>query len=534
MKVLIVDDESDVRDSIRLLVDWEAFNITDILEACDGEKAMTLIVRERPEIIFTDMKMPNMDGMALLKWIEDKSPSSKVIVISGYDDYTYIRNTIKHGGMDYLLKPISRSELLEALSQASAAWRREEEARSLNIQREVEINKTLPMYWDKTLSALVSRPGSQPGAADELRAAFGWSAAVECQVVMLLTDPLPRTVLGKFGRNPDLLHFLMGNICNEVIGLVRNGYAFKHTDPNYGLVLLLTGELGQTDCKLKAMNDALYRVLGARFRFACGDRVSFPQGIPTGFQQTLQTARGISFLDDTPIYHFGGPSSMPPAQRTVLADYASRITTAVHRGDAAQIGLAVSGWIDAVVRRQAVTWEDLKYWRYEYELLRSRLLQDTAPPAGEPAPSSFPGLFPLDKNGRLSLEEWRREWTEAFVEIAGILKESRLQENNAIYEIKRYIDLHYMDNLTLQEISGEFFLSREYVSRRFKQMFNENISEYLEKVRIDHAKLLLSGGQHKISSVAEMVGYQDGRYFSKIFSKFTGKTPREWRKESES
>ncbi|KUP21313.1 response regulator [Paenibacillus sp. DMB5] len=159
MKVLIVDDEADVRDSIRLLVAWEEYNITDVLEACDGESAMALIERERPEIIFTDMKMPNVDGMALLQWIEDKAPSSKRIVISGYDDYAYIRNTIKHGGMDYLLKPISRSELLEALGHAAEAWRKDEEARSLNIQKDVEINKTLPMYWDKTLSSLVSRPG---------------------------------------------------------------------------------------------------------------------------------------------------------------------------------------------------------------------------------------------------------------------------------------------------------------------------------------------------------------------------------------
>lgn len=64
-------------------------------------------------------------------------------------------------------------------------------------------------------------------------------------------------------------------------------------------------------------------------------------------------------------------------------------------------------------------------------------------------------------------------------------------------------------------------------------MFHENISEYLERVRIGHAKLLLAGGEHRITSVAEMVGYQDGRYFSKIFSKHTGMTPREWRKEPE-
>lgn len=534
MKVLIVDDEADVRDSIRLLVDWDDYGVTEIFEAPDGESAMALIQQEHPELIFTDMKMPNVDGIALLQWIEDNAPEAKRIVISGYDDYAYIRKTIKHGGMDYLLKPINRNELLEALGQAVAAWRKDEETRTLHIRKDVEINKTLPMYWDKTLSGVVMQSGLPPGAADELIAAFGWSGVRQCRVVMLLADPLPRVVLNKFGRNLDLLYFLMCNICNEVIGSVQRGYAFKHADPNYGVILLLTGEPEHPVTVLRPINDALYKVLGARFHFACGGRVPFPGQIHAGFQQSLQAARGVSFLQTGEfIHHYGAPPSSAFPQRIVLADFVSQITTAVHRGEAVQIERTVSKWIESAVQQSAVTWEDLKYWRYEFELLYSRLLQDKVQAEGSASPVVPQGLgmFPVGPDGRLSQEEWQREWTKAFLEIADILKEARLQEHNAIYAIKQYIDLHYMDNLTLQKIADEFFLSREYVSRRFKQVFGENLSEYLERVRIEHAKLLLASGQHRIASVAEMVGYQDGRYFSKIFGKLTGMSPREWRKE---
>ncbi|MNI67614.1 HTH-type transcriptional regulator YesS [compost metagenome] len=89
-----------------------------------------------------------------------------------------------------------------------------------------------------------------------------------------------------------------------------------------------------------------------------------------------------------------------------------------------------------------------------------------------------------------------------------------------------------MHDLSLQEIASQFFLSREYVSRRFKQVFHENQSEYLERVRIENAKILLTNQQYKIAFIAEMVGYPDSRYFSKIFSKLTGMTPREWRKKA--
>ncbi|BCG57380.1 response regulator transcription factor [Paenibacillus sp. URB8-2] len=533
MKVLIVDDETDVRDSIRLLVDWEDYRITDVLEASDGSSAMTLIESEQPEIIFTDVKMPNVDGMTLLQWIEDNAPDSKRIVISGYDDYAYIRKTMMHGGLDYLLKPIKRSELLDALRRAVDTWLKDEESRRLNIRKDVEINKTMPMYWDKILSNAVSQPGFYPTVANELHASFGWSAVRECRVAMMITDPLPRVVLDKFGGNLDLLYFLMGNICNEVIGPPENGYAFKHADPNYGLILLLTGDLTAADGKLRAMNDALYKVLRARFHCACSSTTAFPHRLHDGFEQMLQAARGVSFLKNTDRIHYEGDTPPPvPAQRIALADFANPLTAAVHRGEPSRIGSAVAKWIQTVGELEAVTWEQLKYWRYEYELLRGRLLKDTDRTADTPAHASSPGLFPISPDSRLSLEDWRREWTDDLCEIAKALKEASLREYDVIHSIKQYIDANYRENLSLQDIAGQFFLSREYVSRRFKQVYNENLSDYLEQVRIEQAKLLLANGQYKVSSVAEMVGYQDGRYFSKIFGKLTGMTPREWRKEA--
>ncbi|MBN2981616.1 response regulator transcription factor [Cohnella algarum] len=532
MKALIVDDETDVRISIRLLVNWDEFGITDILEASDGVSAMTLIREENPEIVFTDMKMPNGDGMELLQWIEAEAPHAKRIVISGYDDYTYIRNTLKHGGLDYLLKPINRSELLDTLRSAVGAWQKEEEERHLRIRKNTEINRTIPAYRDKTLSAVVSQPDAYRTCADELQEAFGWSDARKCRVAMLLTDPLPRPVLRKFGRNLDLLYFLMTNICNEIIGSGRTGYAFKHANPAYGIVLLFTGGFAELNRKLADMNDAFSRFLGARFHFACGEAEAFPEGIHAAFEKALRTARSVSYAKEGGWIHFDAGVPSPAEKQVPLTDYGSQISTAVYSGDVRRIEDAVGKWIEAVGRLRHVTWEHLQYWRYEFELLTGRLLPDSdSAAAGDPVKPSSPGLFPIDARGRLSPDEWRREWTEAFAQIAGRLKEKRHQEHNAIYAIKQFIETNYAESLSVQEIASRFFLSREYVSRRFKQEFNENISEYIERVRIENAKALLANGEYSVADVGAMVGYQDGRYFSKIFGKLTGMSPREYRKK---
>ncbi|MCA0754970.1 response regulator [Paenibacillus sp. N4] len=533
MKVLIVDDEEDVRDSIRLLVDWDEFQITTILEASEGSSAMALILSEKPEIIFTDMKMPNVDGMELLQWIETEAPTTKTIVISGYDDYTYIRKTMKHGGLDYLLKPINRGELLESLRNAVKSWHHEEEERRLHIKKNVEINQTKNIYWDKVLSKVVSRPGYYRTVEGELGDDFGWSTIRGCQIAMLLTDPLPRIIMQKFGKNLDLLYFLMTNICNEIIGSRRTGYAFKHTDPNYGIILMM-GDIDNSDFarKLNEMNDAFLRILGARFYFACSTNEAFPDNIHIGFEKALKTARSISFLQGNDwVYRFTD-AGRPEEKRVVLADYSDRISVAVYSGDLHQIDASIAKWMQAISQLQVVTSDHLKYWRYEFELLRNHLLQYKDYPVHDRDGQMSHGLYPIDQNGKLSLEEWQKEWTEEFGRIADILKNMKHKEHNVIFQVKQFIDTHYKQNLSLQDISSRFFISREYVSRRFKQEFGMNISEYLEQVRIDHAKILLSNEKYLIATIAEMVGYQDGRYFSKIFGKLTGKTPREYRKKN--
>ncbi|QTH43704.1 response regulator [Cohnella sp. LGH] len=530
MKVLIVDDEQDVRDSIRLLVNWAEFGITHILEASDGAAAMELIRSEKPEIIFTDMKMPNVDGIGLLQWIETEAPESKRIAVSGYDDSMFIRKTMKHGGLDYLLKPIQRGELLEALRNAVSSWRQAEENRRLTIQKNVEINQTKPVYWDKVLTKAVSQEGYYRTVAEELQSAFGWADVRECQLVMLLTDPLPRAMMEKFGHNPDLLYFLMTNICNEILGAAKNGYAFKHTDPNYGIVLLCTGDLASLPDKLAAMNEALYRVLDARFYFACGAAQRFPDRIVAGFLQALQTARSVSFSGDGRWIRPYVETAAPAEKRVVLAEYSESMIVAVFSGDRQRIETAVTNWMQAIGQLQAVTWDHLKYWRYEFELMYNRLLEKIDYAGDNPPPPLPRRLFMLEKDGSISLPEWSREWTEALMRIAEALKLNRQQEHNAIHAVKAFVDTHYRQTLSLQEIASRFFLSREYLSRRFKQVYNENLSEYIERVRIENAKVLLQNDQYSIAAVAEMVGYQDGRYFSKIFGKLTGMTPREYRK----
>ncbi|MEH7379080.1 response regulator [Bacillus sp. JJ1533] len=123
MKAIIIDDEKHVREGLLLLAEWKKFGIHTIFEAKDGEEAMDIISEHQPEIIFTDMRMPKKDGISLLKWIRTSGIGSKTIVVSGYDDFEYMRNAIYYKSFDYLLKPIEPDVLNETLEKAVNEWK---------------------------------------------------------------------------------------------------------------------------------------------------------------------------------------------------------------------------------------------------------------------------------------------------------------------------------------------------------------------------------------------------------------------------
>lgn len=125
MKAIIIDDEKHVRDGLQLLADWKGNGIDTVYEAEDGDEAIRLIKEHRPEIIFTDMQMPKRDGISLLKWIAESELSSITIVVSGYDDYTFMRNAITYKSFDYILKPIDPDLLNETLERAVKKWKEE-------------------------------------------------------------------------------------------------------------------------------------------------------------------------------------------------------------------------------------------------------------------------------------------------------------------------------------------------------------------------------------------------------------------------
>ena len=118
MKVLVVDDQQHVYKAVQLLVNWELYDVTEVLYASNGSEALEIMERDAPELVFTDMQMPVMDGPHFLQELRNKGFESEVIAVSGYNDFAYVMSLLHASGVEYLLKPIDEEELNEAVSKA--------------------------------------------------------------------------------------------------------------------------------------------------------------------------------------------------------------------------------------------------------------------------------------------------------------------------------------------------------------------------------------------------------------------------------
>ncbi|CAM4104493.1 response regulator transcription factor [Saccharibacillus endophyticus] len=445
MKVLIVDDEAHVREAIRLLIDWERYETAEILEAANGREAVAMIERHAPHIVLTDMIMPAGGGIDLLEWISLQAPDTKTLVISGHGDFDFARQTLRYGGMDYLLKPIDADQLNDSFSRAVQSWQTSEANRRQLLAQAMEVNRFKPVYRDKLCSDLLGAPAARETAERELAGEFGLNepAGTVRSAVVRLSETSP--LWHKYAGRTELLFFTLANVANEMLGRGADGYAFRNLGREREIAVFFWNGAAHATEKLNRINAGLAAVLGEPLHFGIG---GCADGLGDGLRASyLQAEEALKQY------------SVQPAPMA-----------AAHAG-------AVPGSKDA---RNALA----------------------APALDHDENNTYIHAFESGSAGG-----------------AGVME-----------EIAAYIREHYREELTLQDLADRFFLSREYISRRFKRELGENVFDYLANIRLERAKRLLLDSDMTVVRIAELVGYQDEKYFSRVFKKTTGHTPNEFRR----
>lgn len=542
MKVLIVDDEEHVRMAIRLLVNWTQYGVTQVDEAVDGEQAIAFMIIHPPQIIITDMVMPNVNGMKLMEWIKANCPETKLIAVSAHNDFNLVRHTMQHGGLDYILKPIDPDEVNDAVRRAVEAWKQEDEERYVHHIQQKQVNEYRPIIFEKLWSSLLDDTASQLTALRRLQSEFDLPRNIQASqlaIAYLDLDTDEERLMQRFGEQSDLLYFSLVNIMNEVVSKLTNvqGIAFRHWNVPGEIVIMLWNPHNQLEQLLTNINEALFATLRHRLHYGISREQPFPQGVPASYQEARRGFHTRNLLVKDVYQHRAiqdNSDDIEILKGIRLSDYFEHWKLAILSGNLAAIEAAADEFIRTVKQTCRITPLQIQKWAQEWETLRTNIIHEEAGDDAEQLLAQFSSQsfsrFGIT-GGCFSITKWRQEWIHQLKELSDAITNYQSQEQHFIFDIAKYVDQHYQEDLSLHEIAQRFYVSREYISRKFKQQFGINLSEYLAQIRIQKAQLLLLNPHFRIAQIAAMVGYQDEKYFSKVFKKVTGMSPVAYRKQ---
>ncbi|MGO4545295.1 helix-turn-helix domain-containing protein [Paenibacillus sp. 2TAB23] len=533
MKALIVDDEARVRKAVRLLVDWELHGIDEIEEAGGGFEAIQLMRQGRPAIVIMDMMMPEGSGVDLMAAVNEFAGSVKFIVVSGRGDFDFVREAVRHGGIDYLLKPIEPEAINAAVAKAAQQWLLEEQERNDRQKQSMRLNEFKPVYGEKLLTGLINEPST---ASIVLRRLHEEGLVPEgtrtARLALLQVDASDKQLHERFAWDSDLLHYAIINICNEFLVVRQNGVAFRHWGAATEIVIVVWGNGEKLLGILQEINDGLFVTLQRRMHMGMSSPDHFPDAMPMQYEEALSALHRRNALDANDFTH--SSTETAAVKRMTFTDCEEEWKVAALSGIEGQLTAASGRWLEAARLSGYLSPQMLEEYKGDVLQFCVRLLRDA------------PGRQAVEENGLLSTEEllehspyahasalsiqaWR-DWSyEVLQRLSQAIVQRQAQEKAKMSDIAAFIEQHYQTELSLQDIAKRFFVSREYVSRRFKQEYGINITDYITGIRIDKAKLLMVNPNLRVAKIAEMVGFHDEKYFSKVFKKQEGVSPKAYR-----
>ena len=535
IKVFLVEDEMVIRRGIKNSIDWEKEGYIFCGEASDGELAYPMIIKEKPDILITDIRMPFMDGLELCKLVKKELPNIKILILSGYDEFDYAKEAIRLGVTEYLLKPISSGKLLEALNGVSESIRREKEDKDLVRKYMEEMRENTEHEKQKFFEQMIAGNLSM---ADALETGKKYEMNLSAGMYNLL---LFRFTLGKENRKSGELlgeaEYAIEKLTERLEYVFEfqrgvEGWAFllmadneeqmservkelskdlEEIMKNYSTIAYFGG-IGQPVARLRELEESFReaeRALAARFTMELNRIISV---------EDIRMAQNVDTLDDIEITSFGEIEKT----RTMLEKF-------LNNGAEDEIDEFVDVYINELPE------ENLKsVLMRQYIIMDAYIVMMSFCEKIEGIEGEMQAQSEELKNSMKTiqtLEEIKNYIRMLLKKIIGVRDTISGRRYSDIIEIaKDQIRKTYMsDEISLNTIAAEVGISPSYFSSIFSKEMGKTFVQYLTEIRMDRAKELLMCSSMKTSEIGYEVGYKDPHYFSYIFKKTQNCTPKEFR-----
>ncbi len=528
-KIMIVDDEDDARCAIAAAVNWEQEGFLFPIEAKNGREALELMAGSPPDVVIADINMPYVNGLELLKVSGEEYPLIKVILLSAYDDFEYAQSAVRCQAFDYILKPVTKQELLEVLRSVKCSMDRESADREDIEKLRREYEASLPILREKFLSVLLTSDMQIPEAEKKaLRYGLDFSGkTIVTGVITFDADPDGRG--GELDREMggELAKFAVYNIAGEVMQNHGAGMAFMHEQ---NIVLIGAGKgADETAERCMRVFDEIRRCIGKLIKLT----VTIGMGVPVSLLNEIHVSYKSAVQAGNYKILAGGDKviyirDIEPADHTEV-----RFNTEAEQKLNALIKTGCESDVDAVVDALFANVLACRVNEYDVYVIEMALaVLKAANSAGVDTGCVFGEKDKLFKK-ILDMPNMCGARAEIKHICRKIISElSQMRENTSrkmIWDAMDFVRVHYMDpSVSIESLCAHLHVSQSHFCAIFKKETGDTFNNYLISCRMDEARRLLRGSSMKMVEIAGRVGYTDPNYFSFSFKKVCGVSPREF------
>ena len=545
LKIFLAEDEVVVRETIKRMIPWEELGFELVGEAADGEMALPLLLRQQPDLLITDIKMPFMDGLTLARLAKKEIPGLKVVILSGYDDFNYAKQAIGIGVEDYLLKPITKNALIERLSEIRSRYEHEKTQKEYyeKFQREMqayEKNSSRDFF-----EALVG--GSMDMMEVYKRAEkLGLDIVAEAYNVLIFTMNCDEDFSGQRDE--------YSSWEAESLELLENFFAghssamlFRSNIFSYGV--LLKGQRETIEENTRACVDEIRKILsrqdGRREWFlAVGQSVERLSQIQKSYH-TASRAFSQRYLYDENILYYDEMETMEyPGGQAETEDNAYLQKVDVNALNPAILQKFLSNGLQEETENfvkdyfYAIGQEPMESLVFRnYVILNVRFsvisfIKGLGCDTNEMESADTEEVLAESGKNMESAIAYAKKMISQAIEIRD--QNSGNKNRSILKTAVDFIDSHYMDEeISLNTVANVANVSSNHFSALFSQNMGQTFIEYLTSLRMNKAKELLRCTGMRSSEIAGEIGYKDAHYFSYLFKKTQGMTPSDYRKARE-
>lgn len=528
-RAIIVDDEELVSKGLRKHFDWQSFNIDILGDFPDGQKAFDF-VRENPiDLLVTDVRMPYMDGITLAKNVRELYPETKVIFVSGYDDVTYLKKALKVEAVDYILKSIDLEELKETVSRVVKIMDAENKRKKSFADMEKLLNQSIPLLQERFLITLIKDDIENTYSVRDQMEFFSIPLNEDDDYFVLVVKVHSNysTMNAMTERERQLRSLEIQTACSELAAQYGKAICFNSMRSEY-VIILSVQALGYEETLLKLAEELQKQLKDnsdTHIAIGISDRYKGYRNIKNAYKNA-SNAISKNYVLDNSLAISVEKYEVDDSIKEFKEKAEKKLIELLSHGDTQQVSQVLAELLDDINSRFKE--EDQQNLLIFLLLLPGNLITDVKVKKKSQYSNHREILeqFLCCADFQEQCELIHRLYTEVVMLMKSL---SKTPSNALIDQVRRTIEERYMEQIDINTLAEEAYLTPTYLCVLFKQVTGSTINDYLTLTRVEKAKKLLTDPRIKLYDICYKVGYLSPSYFSRLFKKYVGITPSEYR-----